>query len=66
MTAARELAGVEALLRVGHPDITGLCRAVVDWSLATRLDAGDLTEADLRRQWEESQCRTITTASSTR
>ena len=33
----RELAEHTALLRAGHPDVAGLCRALVDWSQEIRL-----------------------------
>ncbi len=32
-----EIAHVERSLRDGHPDLEGLCRALVDWSLELRL-----------------------------
>ena len=32
-----EVAEIEALLRAGHPDIQGLCLALVDWSAELRL-----------------------------
>ena len=28
---------MEAQLRAGHPDVQGLCRALVDWSAELRL-----------------------------
>jgi len=28
----REIADAERLLRSGHPDVAGLCRALADWS----------------------------------
>jgi hypothetical protein len=33
----RELAEAEALLRAGHPDITGLCLALHDWAQELRI-----------------------------
>lgn len=33
----RELAEHTALLRAGHPDVAGLCRAVADWAGELRL-----------------------------
>jgi hypothetical protein len=33
----REIAAVEAQIRSGHPDVQGLCRALVDWSTELRL-----------------------------
>jgi hypothetical protein len=33
----QEIAAVEAQLRAGHPDVQGLCRALVDWSTELRL-----------------------------
>jgi hypothetical protein len=36
----REIAECEALLRDGHPDVQGLCRALADWSIERRLING--------------------------
>jgi len=33
----REIAEIEALIRAGHPDLEGLCRALADWSGERRL-----------------------------
>jgi hypothetical protein len=33
----REIASIEALLRAGHPDVAGLCQALLDWSAELRL-----------------------------
>jgi hypothetical protein len=33
----QEIAMVEGQLRSGHPDVQGLCRALVDWSAELRL-----------------------------
>ena len=36
---------MEAQLRAGHPDVQGLCRALVDWSAELRLLQGLATVA---------------------
>ena len=33
----QEIAEIEALLRSGHPDVEGLCLALMDWSNEKRL-----------------------------
>jgi hypothetical protein len=33
----REIAAIESLIRCGHPDLQGLCRALSDWSGELRL-----------------------------
>jgi len=33
----REIAGIEALILAGHPDVRGLCQALADWSAELRL-----------------------------
>jgi hypothetical protein len=33
----QEIAAIEALLRAGHPDVEGLCRALADWCGELRL-----------------------------
>lgn len=33
----REIAEAEAQLRAGHPDIEGLCRALIDWNVERRI-----------------------------
>ncbi len=33
----REIAAIEELLRAGHPDVHGLCLALVDWSEELRI-----------------------------
>jgi hypothetical protein len=32
-----EIAEVEALIRAGHPDLEGLCRALADWWAEVRI-----------------------------
>ena len=39
-----EIAATAALLRAGHPDVEGLCMALVDWSAELRILEG--TEAE--------------------
>jgi hypothetical protein len=36
----REIADIETQLRVGHPDVQGLCLALADWSEELRLIEG--------------------------
>jgi hypothetical protein len=33
----REIAGIEALILAGHPDVQGLCQALADWSAELRI-----------------------------
>jgi hypothetical protein len=33
----REISSIEALLRSGHPEVPGLCRALKDWNAELRL-----------------------------
>jgi hypothetical protein len=33
----REIAGIEAEILAGHPDLSGLCLALSDWSAELRL-----------------------------
>jgi len=33
----REIAGAEAALLAGHPDVSGLCLALSDWSAELRI-----------------------------
>jgi hypothetical protein len=33
----REIEGCETLIRAGHPDVEGLCRALADWGGELRL-----------------------------
>jgi len=33
----REIAGIEEQLRAGHPDVQGLCMALMDWHHEMRL-----------------------------
>jgi hypothetical protein len=33
----REIAGIEALILAGHPDVAGLCLALLDWSAELRI-----------------------------
>jgi hypothetical protein len=33
----REIAGIEALILAGHPDLQGLCQALADWSTELRI-----------------------------
>ena len=33
----REIAEIEQKLRAGHPDVEGLCRGLIDWSVARRM-----------------------------
>jgi hypothetical protein len=33
----REIAGIEALIVAGHPDLQGFCQALVDWSAELRI-----------------------------
>jgi hypothetical protein len=51
MTAAadrcrREIAGIEALILGGHPDVQGLCQALADWSAELRI----IEQENLRQQ----------------
>jgi hypothetical protein len=32
-----EIREIERLLRSGHPEVTGLCRALVDWNIERKL-----------------------------
>ena len=32
-----EIREIERLLRSGHPEVVGLCRALVDWNIERRL-----------------------------
>jgi hypothetical protein len=36
----REIAEVERLLRAGHRDVEGLCRALIDWNVERRILLG--------------------------
>ena len=37
MRCRQEIAAIEDQLRAGHPDVEGLCLALVDWSAELRL-----------------------------
>lgn len=43
----REIAEVERLLRAGHRDIEGLCRALIDWSVERRFLLEGFFAADI-------------------
>jgi hypothetical protein len=48
-----EVADIERLLRAGHPDLQGLCLALADWSLESRLIQREL---GLRARKPASAC----------
>ena len=50
----REIAAIEAEIRVGNPDLPGLCLALSDWSAELRiLQDEERRQAGTRRRKEE-------------